>query len=267
MEDKKAKILVVDDDPETVSLLKQFLTNKGYEVRGALNGEEALENLKTEKADLILLDMMLPDMKGSEVAKIIKEKYSDSKLIVITGYPTEGEVLLKENLLDALLIKPLRIQELYTKLLETLKPQELSANTVTAETKPGIKARILFIKAKLLFIEPSPEVYNFLSQQFKLLSRQGESYEVEAAFNEAEIMPKINSSLPDIVIVDISYFNKIDNKYLTEKMFDDPHRPKEIVVHNLVSSIYNPQELEKLTQAIRALCLKNGLIEIKWVEI
>src|ERR1700704_5274060 len=63
------KILVVDDEPEVRQLMEHFLTERGYEVRIAENGRLALAALDTFKADVVLLDMHMPEMEGLEPVK------------------------------------------------------------------------------------------------------------------------------------------------------------------------------------------------------
>lgn len=68
----KKKILIVEDEESLLKLESILLTSKGYEVRGVPNGHAALEALAEEKPDLILLDIMLPEIDGFEVCRRIK---------------------------------------------------------------------------------------------------------------------------------------------------------------------------------------------------
>ena len=65
---KGKKILVIDDDPVMVRLIERILRNDGYEVVGALKGRSGIERAQKENPDLILLDVLLPDINGKEVA-------------------------------------------------------------------------------------------------------------------------------------------------------------------------------------------------------
>ena len=260
MEGKKSKILVVDDEPEIVGILKDFLSVKGYDVIGASNGKEALDILKTWKADLILLDIIMPELKGTEVARIVKDLYPSTKVIVLTGYPDKTENLYKDNLLEALFVKPIKLEQLYKKLTEVLDQKDASG--IGLSTKQGIKARFLFINAKLLFVVPSLEVYNFLSLQFKQLSGRGQNYELDIILDEKEVAQKIPLSNPDIVILDKAYSDTL-NYNLSEKILQLSNKIKEIIPFDLASSTYDTGELEKLTENVRALCIKNNLIEIR----
>lgn len=78
----KRRILVVDDDPTMVRLAEKFLMNDGYMVSIGKNGAEALNSVRGEIPDLILLDVLMPDMMGVEVASILQEE-SETKDIPI----------------------------------------------------------------------------------------------------------------------------------------------------------------------------------------
>ncbi len=69
----KARILVADDDPEILSLLTMRLRSRGYDVVEAVDGENALEVARDKKPDLVLLDVMMPQKNGWEVARELKQ--------------------------------------------------------------------------------------------------------------------------------------------------------------------------------------------------
>jgi DNA-binding response OmpR family regulator len=71
------KLLVVDDDKAIVEMLRQKLSDEGYEVVVAFDGEEALLKLKEDNPDVILLDLMMPKLNGFEVLKEIRQIYND----------------------------------------------------------------------------------------------------------------------------------------------------------------------------------------------
>jgi DNA-binding response OmpR family regulator len=81
------KILVVDDDPDIVKLLEMRLRENGYQVATALNGVACLAKVKEYKPDLIILDMMLPDIQGSSLcAKLKSDPQSEFiPIIFLTG--------------------------------------------------------------------------------------------------------------------------------------------------------------------------------------
>jgi two-component system response regulator VicR len=67
------EIMVADDEPDIVYVIKAMLEKEDYEVIEAYSGEECLEKLEAENPDLILLDVMMPGLDGWEISKIIKE--------------------------------------------------------------------------------------------------------------------------------------------------------------------------------------------------
>ena len=261
--EKKGKILVVDDEPDIVEALKHFITNKGYGAVGALSGEEALKVLEKEAIDLILLDLQLPGLKGSEIAAIVKEKYPNTKIIVITAYPEELD---KKDALGAMLTKPVGIQELYKKILDTLNQEK--SEELDIGKKEGIKARVLLIKAKLLFYEPCPSTSDILQLHFKGLSDKGEKYELEAARDALELKDKIKTFEPDILVFNMAYLESLEKDFLDTITQNHPNKQKEIIIYRVKpSGILDDKELERLTKTIQAVALKNGLIEIIWVNI
>ena len=81
-----AKILIVDDDPRMCDSLRVLLGNEGYEVHTRENGREALEALLTDDFDVVLLDLVLPDITGAEIMDHIHSQTPETCAVVITGY-------------------------------------------------------------------------------------------------------------------------------------------------------------------------------------
>ena len=80
---KIPKILIVDDDPDIVEILSYNLSLAGYEIKSAVNGKEAIKKAKSYIPEIILLDVMMPEMDGIEVCSKIKELSSLSNTVVI----------------------------------------------------------------------------------------------------------------------------------------------------------------------------------------
>lgn len=80
-----AKILIVDDEEDVRIALKQVLERAGYEVSVAATGNEGLDLMKRDAADLVITDVIMPGIDGITTARKIREKYRDTRIIVISG--------------------------------------------------------------------------------------------------------------------------------------------------------------------------------------
>ena len=87
--DKPLDILIVDDTPANLRLLAQLLTEHGYKVRAVLNGQRAIEAAQAQVPDLILLDVMMPELDGYAVCQRLKSLPATREVpvIFITAYP------------------------------------------------------------------------------------------------------------------------------------------------------------------------------------
>ncbi|MBW2984318.1 response regulator [Candidatus Woesearchaeota archaeon] len=85
------KIMYVEDDLDTLNVVKLILEKRGYKVIGALNGKQALEKLKKAKVDLILLDIMLPDLSGWDLFQRIRSTDKKIKMAFLSAIPVSDE--------------------------------------------------------------------------------------------------------------------------------------------------------------------------------
>ncbi len=85
----QGKILVIDDDPDILDALAMILESQGYQVFTARDGLEGLANLKSEKPDLMILDLLMPKMDGFAVCKELQDprwsKFKDMPILILTS--------------------------------------------------------------------------------------------------------------------------------------------------------------------------------------
>jgi DNA-binding response OmpR family regulator len=83
----KRRILCIEDEEEMIDLIRLILERKGFEVLGAVGGKEGLDAIRTERPDLVLLDLMMPDVDGWEVYRQMKadEQIKDIPVVVVTA--------------------------------------------------------------------------------------------------------------------------------------------------------------------------------------
>jgi DNA-binding NtrC family response regulator len=93
---EKKKVLIVDDDKDIVRIVATMLEGRGWDIAAAYGGAEAIEKVAASKPDVILLDIMMPEMNGIEVLKRIKKLDAAARIIMITAF---GDV---ESYLDSM---------------------------------------------------------------------------------------------------------------------------------------------------------------------
>ncbi len=117
MAEKKIKrILCIEDEQEMIELIRLILTRRGFEVKGANGGKEGLEAIRTQRPDLVLLDLMMPDLDGWEVYQQMKadEQMRDIPVIVVTAKAQSIDKVLGLHIakVDDYIAKPFSPQEL-----------------------------------------------------------------------------------------------------------------------------------------------------------
>jgi DNA-binding response OmpR family regulator len=109
------EILIVDDDPNVLELLRVNLAAQGYGISTARNGVEALAAIGQHVPELMILDVMMPEMDGWEVCKLVRDKYQAAvKILMLTAKDTARDKVIGKNILkaDEYMTKPFDIDEL-----------------------------------------------------------------------------------------------------------------------------------------------------------
>ncbi len=122
LQDKK--VLIVDDEKDIVETLKFMLEAENISCITAYDGEEAFNKVKSEKPDLIILDVMLPKINGYKVCRLLKfdTKYKDIPILMVTARSQEEDKEIgRETGADEYITKPFDIQELVNKAKQILK--------------------------------------------------------------------------------------------------------------------------------------------------
>jgi two-component system KDP operon response regulator KdpE len=117
----KGRILVVDDQAQIRRVLRTTLIANGYEVNEARGGQEALEKIREEKYDVILLDVNMPDVKGTEVCRAMRSG-SDVGIIVVTVRNSEADKIMALDAgADDYITKPFSTPELFARIRSLLR--------------------------------------------------------------------------------------------------------------------------------------------------
>ena len=124
------RVLIVEDDPNIVDLIRSNLAVRGFDTLVSFDGSKALTLLETEEPDMVLLDLMLPEVDGFELCRQIRER-SNVAIIVVSARGGERDKVTALNMgADDYLTKPFSIEELLARITATLR------RTRPAETAP-----------------------------------------------------------------------------------------------------------------------------------
>lgn len=108
-----AKLLVVDDESEICDFLRGFFQERGYDVRTAQSGDEALQEIERDKPDVMLLDIKMPGKDGLEVLREVKRRKPDVRVIMVTALETSEKIEQAMRLgADNYITKPLSLDYL-----------------------------------------------------------------------------------------------------------------------------------------------------------
>ncbi|MFN4217967.1 MAG: response regulator transcription factor [Candidatus Bipolaricaulia bacterium] len=211
------KILVVDDDPDIVGLLKHFLEGKGRSVQTASDGAQALELFRKEQPDLVILDVIMPGMDGWAVLKKIREQ-SHVPVLMLTGKdaPTDKAKGLLSGA-DDYIAKPFDLAELEARIIAVMR--RYKAPTRPSITRVGdleIDDGAKQVKIAGRTVSLSPKEYELL----KLLAS-----EPGRVFSHQEIIAEVWQNKPLITSSDVTKYIYL----LREKLEEDPDNPKYIL--------------------------------------
>jgi two-component system, OmpR family, KDP operon response regulator KdpE len=152
-----AKILVVDDEPQIRRVLRTTLTSQGYTVSEARTGEEAFEQVRSERPDLILLDVNMPGISGLETCREIRAS-SDIPIIMLTVRGTEHD---KVQALDAgaddYVVKPFGSEELMARIRAGLRRAASTESLppfVSSDLKIDFEKRSVLVKGETVRLTP-----------------------------------------------------------------------------------------------------------------
>jgi two-component system, OmpR family, response regulator len=157
-----SKILVVDDDPNIRELARFFLHNEGLYVYEASDGLEALASLEGLKVDLVILDIMMPNMDGWELCRQLRELYDFPILMLTAKGETSQKIKGFELGSDDYLVKPFEPLELVARVKALLKRYRIAASQT-------VQAGDLLMDRKTYQVTVDGEALNLPLKEFELL--------------------------------------------------------------------------------------------------
>jgi two-component system, OmpR family, response regulator RegX3 len=216
-----ARILVVDDDPGILDVVRFSLASEGFEVDAESAGEAALEAGRTGDYDLLVLDVMLPDVSGTEVCRRLRAEGSAVPILMLTARDAEVDRVVGLELgADDYVAKPFSRAELVSRVRAILRRRELDRVESTAPVRHVGGLRLDFASHE---VKVDGEPVQLTPSEFKLLSllaeRPGDVY------SRADIMRHLWGSdhVGDEHPCDVHVSN------LRRKIERDPSRPERVL--------------------------------------
>jgi len=165
MSDKPRRILVVEDDLAILTGLSMNLRFEGYEILQAQDGRQGLARALDEAPDLVVLDVMLPELNGFEVLKELRQRGRDTPVVVLSAKGAEMDKIVGLNLgADDYVVKPFGLQELLARIKAVLRRRYPPA----AQALVGFGDVQVDLTAKT--VTRSGQPVEFTAQEFKLLA-------------------------------------------------------------------------------------------------
>ena len=220
------KLLIVDDEKAILEFLYRSFLVKGFQSKAALNGVEALDLMKKEEFDVILLDIEMPKMDGLAVLKFVKSKFPDTRVIVVTGY-SEYKTKAAEFGCDNFITKPFTLEAIDKAVQEQLdlkfseERQGISLGTKLTQAKKGE------ILAGVLLLEDNSIYQEVLAKQIE--TAHGASFKVHAAANAADTLGIQELFNTDIVLMNLSSTD--DPMELVDKLKRQAKPPKGFIYY------------------------------------
>ena len=216
----KAKILVVDDDPKVVQLLRANLSVEGYEVIAAQDGAEGLALVESELLDLVILDLVMPSLDGLGLTRRIRE-FSEVPIIMLTARSSEVDLVQGFDAgADDYLTKPFSVNELLVRVRAVLRRTKFPTQIVN---RPPIRVGDLLIDLAQRRVEVRGQEVSLTPIEYRLLEY--------LAINLGRVM--LHQDLLQHVWgpeyrEEIEYV-RVYIRYLRQKIEENPSEPKYIV--------------------------------------
>jgi two-component system KDP operon response regulator KdpE len=223
-----ANILVVDDEPQIRRVMRSTLSSQGYVISEAKTGEEALEMMRKERPDLILLDVNMPGMGGLETCREIR-RASDAPIIMLTVRNAERDkVAALDAGADDYVVKPFGIEELLARIRAALRrfsPADAMPAFVSKDLSIDFESRLVNVRGNAVHL--TPKEYDVLKY---LVGNQGKPL-THRRLLQAVWGPDYGNETENLRVV---------IKQVRKKIEADPARPKYIMTEPWVGYRFQP---------------------------
>jgi two-component system KDP operon response regulator KdpE len=213
------RILVIDDEPQILRAIRTILTEKGFAVTTANRGEEGLTLAATNKPDLVILDLGLPDMDGVEVCTRLRE-WTQTPIIILSVRDSERDkVAALDKGADDYLTKPFGIEELLARVRVALR----HSSRIRGEQSNIVKAGDLTIDLAWHIVKRGEEKIKLTGTEYKLVAY--------LASNHGRVLThqSILTNVWGPADADHTEYLRVYMRQLRKKLEADPERPQHIL--------------------------------------
>ncbi len=217
------KVLVVDDDNSISDIIKFNLEKEGYEVEVAFDGKKAIAKVNSFNPDLILLDVMIPEMDGFQVCRKVREKY-DIPIIMLTAKEEELDKVLGLELgADDYMTKPFGMRELLARVKSNLRRVEIDSEKKNKVKKSIFKSGDIVIDMERYEVKKDDKIIDLTLREYELLKFL--VTQENQIFSREQLLTDVwgFEYLGDIRTVDVTV------RRLREKIEEDASSPRNII--------------------------------------
>jgi two-component system response regulator VicR len=221
------RVLIVEDEKNIVDILSFNLGREGYDTLEALDGKTGLRLALEQDPDLILLDLMLPEMNGFDVCRTLREQGRTTPVIMLTAREEETDKVLGLELgADDYITKPFSMRELLARVKANIRRGDMTAGAAPAPEAGGAKLKLgrVVVDTDLLVVYKDGKALDLTQREYELIrflaSQPGKVFSREALM---EHVWNYEGYVGDVRAVDVAV------RRLREKIEDDPASPKFIV--------------------------------------
>ena len=229
------KILVVEDEKNIVDILVFNLHRDGYDTLEAYDGATGLKLALEQDPDLILLDLMLPEMDGFEVCRRLRGEGRTTPVIMLTAREEETDKVLGLELgADDYITKPFSMRELLARVKANIRRTNMSVPAAAAPAEDRLELGRITVDTQAMTVSKDGAVLDLTQREYELVrvlaSRKGQVFSREALMEQVW---NYEGYVGDVRAVDVAI------RRLREKIEDDPADPQFIVTRRGLGYVFN----------------------------
>ena len=230
------RILIVEDEKNIIDIVSFNLSREGYDTMEALDGKTGLQLALEQDPDLILLDLMLPEMNGFDVCRSLREQGRTTPVIMLTAREEETDKVMGLELgADDYITKPFSMRELLARVKANIRRSDMTP-VVMQESRSGARLDLgrIVVDTELMVVYKDGKTLELSQREYELIkflaSQAGKVFSREALM---EHVWNYDGYVGDVRAVDVAV------RRLREKLEDDPASPEFLVTRRGLGYLFN----------------------------